>query len=68
MDIVMNEFNVAHQIADYGDVTEYLSMVTRFCESNNIPWSPWLYFGSGDDQMNVRRRNGGWHGTLFFKQ
>ena len=59
--IVMNEFNVAHQIADLGDVTEYLRMVTRFCESNNIPWSPWLYFGSGEDQMDVRRRDGGWH-------
>lgn len=63
--IVMNEFNVAHQIADQGDVTEYLGMVTRFCESNDIPWSPWLYFGSGEDQMNVRRRDGGWHDFIM---
>ena len=59
--IVMNEFNVAHQIADHGDVTEYLSMVTRWCESNNVPWAPWLYFGSGNDEMNVRNQRTGWN-------
>jgi hypothetical protein len=50
--IVMNEYNVSHKLADHGDVTEYLSIVTRYCESNGIPWSPWIYYsssGSGFD-------------------
>ena len=43
--LVMNEFNVSHKLADHGDVTEYLSMVTRYCEANRIPWAPWIYYG-----------------------
>ena len=45
--LVMNEFNVSHRIAEKADITEYLSMITRWCESNNVPWSPWIYFSDG---------------------
>ena len=42
--LVMNEFNVSQKLADRGDITEYLSIVTRFCEANRIPWAPWIYY------------------------
>ena len=42
--LVMNEFNVSQKLADRGDITEYLSMVTRYCEANRIPWAPWIYY------------------------
>ena len=46
--IDMNEFNVSHRLAKHSDVTDYLAMVTRFCEANKVPWSPWIYYsGSG---------------------
>ena len=45
--LVMNEFNVSHKIAEYSDVTDYLAMVTRFCEANNVPWAPWIYYADG---------------------
>lgn len=42
--LVINEFNVSQKLADLGDITEYLSIVTRFCEANRIPWAPWIYY------------------------
>ena len=45
--LVMNEFNVSHKIAEHSDVTDYLAMVTRFCEENNVPWAPWIYYADG---------------------
>ena len=44
--LVMNEFNASHAIATHSDVTDYLAMVTRWCESNNVPWAPWIYHSS----------------------
>ncbi|MBQ6137341.1 MAG: DUF2341 domain-containing protein, partial [Kiritimatiellae bacterium] len=45
--IDLNEFNASHAIATHSDVTDYLSMVTRFCESNKVPWAPWIYYANG---------------------
>ena len=42
--LVINEFNVSQKLAARGDITEYLSIVTRFCEANRIPWAPWIYY------------------------
>ncbi|MBQ6136366.1 MAG: DUF2341 domain-containing protein, partial [Kiritimatiellae bacterium] len=50
--LVMNEFNVSSKLADHGDITEYLSMVTRWCESNSVPWAPWIYYSDSTGGMN----------------
>ena len=44
--IVLSEFNVDHTRADHGDVTQFLSRITSYCEANDIPWSPWMYYAN----------------------
>ena len=45
--IVVTEFGVDHTRADHGDVTTFLSKITRYCEANDIPWSPYEYYAGG---------------------
>ena len=45
--VVLTEFGVDHTRADHGDVMQYLATITRYCEANGIPWSPWEYY-AGD--------------------
>ena len=45
--LVMNEYSVSHRIADHADIIDYMSTVTRWCESNNVPWAPWMYYALG---------------------
>ena len=42
--VVLSEFGVNHTHADHGDVTQFLSTITRYCDANGIPWSPWMYY------------------------
>ena len=42
--VVLTEFNIEHSNTAHEDVTKYLARVTRFCEVNDIPWSPWMYY------------------------
>ena len=46
--VVVTEFGVNHTRADHGDVTNFISRITRYCEQNDIPWSPYLYYASGN--------------------
>ena len=56
--LVLNEFNVSRHITPHADITEYLSIVTRFCESNGIPWAPWIYYAGPRSGMNCVDGNG----------
>ncbi len=45
--IVMNEYNVENKVAAKADITEYLSIVTGWCEEHKTPWAPWIYYSGG---------------------
>ena len=46
--VVITEFGVNHTRADHGDVTNFLSRITRYCEQNDIPWSPYMYYSANN--------------------
>ena len=46
--VVITEFGVNHTRADHGDVTNFISRITRYCEQNDIPWSPYMYYSANN--------------------
>ena len=60
MRLAINEFGACHKkgVADHGDVVEFDSMLTRWCEENKVPWTPWVY--SLEDNWYLRKKDGSW--------
>ena len=43
--IILNEFGLNIDLADEGDASEFVRIITQFCKDNGIPWAWWQYVG-----------------------